>query len=199
MWDLFDRAFKVDELERWTEDISDDNRKILSTANRMFTPLRDTDRRDVHVPFDRDIDPDGGLERIARNGFKRTADNIVEYAQEKTLIDGSKKYKKVKPQTFRIGDLVAVQLSFIVAPLRGGRYKMVVVLRSITLLDDTFTQRLKLTSTMPKKQYVPIKRKLRSFEDDEEQEGGNDDKQAASYEEFKQKVIARQRSIMEVD
>jgi hypothetical protein len=41
---------------------------------------------------------------------------------------------------FRIGDIVQVQLSFVVIPIKGGRRKMLTVLRSIALLDGSFSK-----------------------------------------------------------
>lgn len=46
----------------------------------------------------------------------------------------------VNPQIFRVGDLVEAQVSFIGVPLKDNKYKMIVVLRSIALLDATFSQ-----------------------------------------------------------
>jgi hypothetical protein len=46
----------------------------------------------------------------------------------------------VNPQIFRIGDIVEAQVSFIVVPLKNDKYKMMVVLRSIALLDTYFSQ-----------------------------------------------------------
>jgi hypothetical protein len=48
------------------------------------------------------------------------------------------------PQTFRKGDIVEVQLSFIVVPTKediitGNKYKFLVVLRSLALLDTQFS------------------------------------------------------------
>lgn len=44
------------------------------------------------------------------------------------------------PQTFQEGDIVEIQVSFIVIPLRDQKCRMSVVLRSINLLDGRFTQ-----------------------------------------------------------
>ncbi|KAF8228587.1 hypothetical protein L208DRAFT_1290811, partial [Tricholoma matsutake] len=48
------------------------------------------------------------------------------------------------PQLFRQGDIVELQLSFVVIPLKedrkkGKQYKMLVVLRSMALLDTQFS------------------------------------------------------------
>jgi len=46
----------------------------------------------------------------------------------------------VNPQIFRVGDIVEAQVSFIAVPLKDKKYKMIVVLRSIALLNGTFSQ-----------------------------------------------------------
>ena len=38
-----------------------------------------------------------------------------------------------------MGDIVEVQLSFVVIPVKGGRRKMLTVLRSLALLDGDYT------------------------------------------------------------
>lgn len=50
------------------------------------------------------------------------------------------RFQSAQPQTFRNGDLVELQVSFVAIPLRGERYKMVTVLRSIALLDGRYGQ-----------------------------------------------------------
>jgi hypothetical protein len=42
----------------------------------------------------------------------------------------------VNPHVFCVGDIVEAQVSFIAVPLKNHKYKMIVVLRSIALLDD---------------------------------------------------------------
>ena len=44
------------------------------------------------------------------------------------------------PQIFRVGDIVEVQISFIVVPLKGQNMKMHCVLHAIALLSENFTQ-----------------------------------------------------------
>ena len=46
----------------------------------------------------------------------------------------------MNPQNFCIGDIIKAQISFIVVPLKDNKYKMIAVLRSIVLLDASFTQ-----------------------------------------------------------
>jgi hypothetical protein len=41
---------------------------------------------------------------------------------------------------FRIGDLVEARATIMLVPLRDNEFKMVGVLRGLTLVDDTFSQ-----------------------------------------------------------
>jgi hypothetical protein len=52
----------------------------------------------------------------------------------------SRRHETVGPQTFRTGDLVEIQVSFVVVPMKGERRKMITVLRSIALIDGDFRQ-----------------------------------------------------------
>ena len=52
------------------------------------------------------------------------------------------------PQTFQEGDIVEIQVSFIVVPLREQKSRMNVVLRSITLLEGKYTQVRTIVGTL---------------------------------------------------
>lgn len=45
------------------------------------------------------------------------------------------RYKEMDPTRFKIGDIVEAQISFVGVPLKGGKAKMMTVLRALTLLD----------------------------------------------------------------
>jgi hypothetical protein len=49
------------------------------------------------------------------------------------------RFEKCGPQTFHVGDLVEIQLSFVGVPLKEKRRKVLVVLRSMALLDGRFS------------------------------------------------------------
>jgi hypothetical protein len=49
------------------------------------------------------------------------------------------RYVNSEPQMFRVGDIVQAQVSFIVIPMKGGRRKMLTVLRSLALLDGSLS------------------------------------------------------------
>ena len=50
------------------------------------------------------------------------------------------RYKPVKPVIFGVGNIVEVQASSMTVALKQGKFKTMMVLRGITLIDGTFTQ-----------------------------------------------------------
>jgi hypothetical protein len=44
------------------------------------------------------------------------------------------------PIKIQIGDLVEVQMSIVAVPVKGGESKLTALLRSVTLMDGTYTQ-----------------------------------------------------------
>ncbi|KAG6850007.1 hypothetical protein H0H93_002625 [Arthromyces matolae] len=157
---VFDRTFKQGQLE---DLYKEDDYTTINAANRLMTPSKDTDQ--PHVPYESHSDPDGMLESIARQGFRRTEDNIVNFVKVESKHDGSKSYVKTTPQTFRNGDLVAIQVSFCVVPLKRGKYRMLTLLRSITLIESAFAQYTKLPVNMGKFNSSLVKRRVRTGEE----------------------------------
>jgi hypothetical protein len=45
------------------------------------------------------------------------------------------RYEKMDPTRFKVGDVVAAQVSFVRVPIKGGKVKLMIVLRALTLLD----------------------------------------------------------------
>ncbi|KAF8890904.1 hypothetical protein BD779DRAFT_1671044 [Infundibulicybe gibba] len=92
----------------------------------------------AHIPFGASIDPHGYLESMVKHGYVHGEDNVVEYYTQD--VGGGNSFSKAKPQVFRVGDLVDVQVSFVVVELRQQMFKMVPVLHTIALVDGNFTQ-----------------------------------------------------------
>ena len=49
------------------------------------------------------------------------------------------RFCKADPTRFRVGDIVEAQVTTAVVPIRNDRFKMICQLRSLALLDGTFT------------------------------------------------------------
>jgi hypothetical protein len=55
----------------------------------------------------------------------------------------SHRYVEISPEIFSVGDIVETRVSFLAAPVSGynGRiFRLAIVLRSIALIDSTFTK-----------------------------------------------------------
>ncbi|KAF8068805.1 hypothetical protein FPV67DRAFT_1414586, partial [Lyophyllum atratum] len=136
VYGLFDREFVDGALESFaTSDRSGED--TLDASNRYFTSGRDA-LPDEGVPFSKDVDPKGILQAMTGEGYVHTEDNEVLYFHRRI------RHEPLRPQAFRIGDIVEIQVSFIVVPMKGERYKMMTVLRSIALIDGTFSNKVSL-------------------------------------------------------
>jgi hypothetical protein len=49
------------------------------------------------------------------------------------------RFSKADPTQFRVGDIVEVQMTIITVPLKKDRFKMINQLRTVALLDGSFT------------------------------------------------------------
>jgi hypothetical protein len=53
------------------------------------------------------------------------------------------RYNSISPRIFSMGDIVEARVSFVAVPVSGSngkRFKLAMVLRSLALIDDTFTK-----------------------------------------------------------
>lgn len=62
------------------------------------------------------------------------------FVNGKSLSNGIYSYEEIAPVKFCVGDLVEVQLTLMLVPLRGGQYKLAPILRCLTILDSKFSQ-----------------------------------------------------------
>jgi hypothetical protein len=60
--------------------------------------------------------------------------------QTGNLLTRKNSYETAQPHSYRVGDIVEIQMTIIGVPLKGRKFKMLTVLRSIALLDSSFTQ-----------------------------------------------------------
>ena len=156
---MFDRNVPEASLEPWTlTTASMAQGSIFEASNRYFTPKCDAPDMEP-VPISPLIDPRGILENLKKETFLHGEENQVYYYQaQESASRGTKRYKAhifegrshadeqmqsmeaANPQIFRVGDIVEAQVSFIVVPIKANKHKMIVVLRSVALLDGTFSQ-----------------------------------------------------------
>jgi len=136
LYQRFQRQFPDGKLENWNTMMYKEHYS-LDASNRYFTPKRDALTME-HVPFSKVVDPNGVLEEMARMDYIHGEENEVQYYICQSDGDGKKRYEIAQPQTYRIGDIVEIQISFIAVPLKGQKYKMITVLHSIASMDNSF-------------------------------------------------------------
>ncbi|KAK7022002.1 hypothetical protein VNI00_017104 [Paramarasmius palmivorus] len=158
----------------------------MEIGNRYFTSKR-LALTEQHMPFSPSIDPKGFLEEMRGDSFLHTSENQVEY-YERYMVNNEQKFKSVLPAFIKCGDLVEVQLTISLVDLvqgknaiHGNQYITKLILRSVTLLDQTFTEKWQLANVMPQKQ-LSLKRKV-----------GHDDEQSREAQErLKRMAIDKQ-------
>lgn len=130
----------------------------IDAANRYFTPKGIAAPVDIR-PLTPEVDPLGSLLKAAGSAYVHTEDNKVYYfkiekgkgpndstyvikpsIKKKPNSDELPSFQAIEPQLIQIGDIVEIQVSFIGIPLRDNRWKISMVLRTISLLEGKFTQ-----------------------------------------------------------
>ncbi|KAF8228455.1 hypothetical protein L208DRAFT_1291452 [Tricholoma matsutake] len=144
IYGMFDRAFSHMALGSWN--LTDCHGPSIEASNHYFTPVRQGLAL-ASLPFQENVDPCGILAKMEASPGARcvpTEDNEVKYCRAFREPDGRYRFEACPPQLFRKGDIVEAQLSFIIVPIKeelvkGKQYKMLVVLRSMALLDTQFS------------------------------------------------------------
>ncbi|KZP16751.1 hypothetical protein FIBSPDRAFT_748313 [Athelia psychrophila] len=110
----------------------------LEPGNRYFTARRD-DPDSKDLPFDPAVDPKGILEGIRTSSYFHGQDNQVMYFVA-LADDGQHKFAHVSPMHFRVGDIVEAQITLACVPIKKDKFKTVLHLRSIAMMDSSHTQ-----------------------------------------------------------
>lgn len=125
----------------------------IHLTNRYFTSRPYA----PHIPFDPSVDPSGNLTNLAKGQYFHDEQNVVKYNNRTVdlkrqsgkypslftityIYNCIARYAPLTPVRFRVGDIVEAKATLMLLPLRGGRFKLSAVLRSITLWDTQFTQ-----------------------------------------------------------
>ncbi|KAJ4482996.1 hypothetical protein C8J55DRAFT_488523 [Lentinula edodes] len=146
-------------------------RPMLEMSNRIFTPKVEAPNMNP-ATVNPEMDENGFIERInATNGmFVYGEENIVVYGEERIDATGRKKTVRIPPQRLHVGDIVDVAFSM-VAFGRGSELKARLLLRNITLLDATHTQKWlkeKVKAQSLNIRVQPTLKRRLEFEDDED-------------------------------
>ncbi|KII92316.1 hypothetical protein PLICRDRAFT_50712 [Plicaturopsis crispa FD-325 SS-3] len=164
--DTFSRQFKEGELEAWYPSTFKGH-PTMEIANRYFTPCGHGGATLDIIPFPYTEDPQGTLQSLTGSALKHTAENSVSYYER---VPTSNKMVEAAPYYFRVGDIVEAQISFKVVPLKGGKRKMLMVMRALAIMDrkhskDASALRARSSIRPP---ILTMKRKIGYFDVDEE-------------------------------
>ncbi|KAL1671993.1 hypothetical protein EV122DRAFT_225548, partial [Schizophyllum commune] len=124
------------------ERVSVDN---LVASNPYFTIGADAKDKES-IPFSKLVDPFDDLNRVVTDGCVHTADNVVQYIRGYEDEGGVFRHSPVTPSRFRPGDIVRVGFTVCIKQDNKphGSSELALVLRSVTLVDDTLSTALAL-------------------------------------------------------
>ncbi|KAM6491408.1 hypothetical protein JOM56_013182 [Amanita muscaria] len=170
----FSRNLPPNAMETWNSQQFEGHPSLIA-SNRYFTNRHDQSHH-PHVPLGANVDPDGVLQQAMGDEFVHLHENQVEYFEAVKIGGVINKHKKINPIKFRIGDIVEAQISFVTYQLRGNKYKLIVVLRAITLLDsqnvmDAIIARSRQQVLDSATSVLVVKRKVGYSDDDMDEEG----------------------------
>ncbi|KAF7977621.1 hypothetical protein HWV62_3016 [Athelia sp. TMB] len=112
----------------------------LNVSNRLFTK-QTADQRHQAVAIEGQVDPLGALLSIAGEEYVHTDDNVVRYLKCINLPDGnSRQGCQSTASAFKPGNIVEAQVSLVVLPSRNGMQDLKLILRAMTMLDDSFSK-----------------------------------------------------------
>ncbi|KAJ3510211.1 hypothetical protein NMY22_g16038 [Coprinellus aureogranulatus] len=118
----------------------DEQGNYLDLSNRYFSSTRDG-RGGPAKRFTDEVDPTGVLSIHGNDQYYHGEENTVLYLQRCSSAQaGRKRLTPVPPVTFKKGDIVEVQVTFMLIPAKLNAWRMVPTLRCITLLDGQFAQ-----------------------------------------------------------
>ncbi|KAL1711984.1 hypothetical protein EV715DRAFT_278257 [Schizophyllum commune] len=119
------------------ERVSVDN---LVASNPYFTIGADAKDKES-IPFSKLVDPFDDLNRVVTDGCVHTADNVVQYIRGYEDEGGVFRHSPVTPSRFRPGDIVRVGFTVCIKQDNKphGSSELALVLRSVTLVDDTLS------------------------------------------------------------
>ncbi|KAK1222950.1 hypothetical protein PQX77_014186 [Marasmius sp. AFHP31] len=139
----FRRNLDEEDVEQHKVGTTVDGHEAIELSNRYVT-CKGATNGVAEVEMDNVIDPKGYLSALMSDKYIRTEENVVEYYE---LLDdeaeGEQTYANAPPKRFKKGDLVEAQFSLSCVSLgqrNNNKWRMVGVLRSLTLLDGKFTE-----------------------------------------------------------
>ncbi|EAU85054.2 hypothetical protein CC1G_04150 [Coprinopsis cinerea okayama7 len=185
IYSVFSRCVKEGSLAPSDVVTTSPNGVSISASNRYFTSRSDDPQGQAYtIGFD--IDPNGTLTQVAGDRYFYGEDNIVYYLEkientETGTGNASLQSKSIGPVKIREGDIVEIQVTFMLVPMKGNKWRMNAVLRCITILDASFaleaTRRLSTNAPLEVLEpQVRLKRRIGKDIEDEQQEDARSNK-----------------------
>ncbi|KAH9487339.1 hypothetical protein JR316_0001413 [Psilocybe cubensis] len=104
------------------------------------------------------VDPDNVLASMVGDSFIHAIDNKVQFLCREILPDGTARYYSYNPASIQIGDIVEISVAFVAFPAQGNKYKFVVALRGILVLDQEAREKAHILRM--RLRYTPAKRQV---------------------------------------
>ncbi|KAJ8092707.1 hypothetical protein PM082_007036 [Marasmius tenuissimus] len=139
----FRRNLDEEDVEHHKVGTTVDGHEAIELSNRYVT-CKGATNGVGEVGMDDIVDPKGYLLALMSDKYIRTEENVVEYYELLDAeADGAQTYSRAPPKRFKKGDIVEAQFSLSCVSLgqrSGNKWRMVGVLRSLTLLDGKYTE-----------------------------------------------------------
>ncbi|KAJ7828111.1 hypothetical protein B0H14DRAFT_3466490 [Mycena olivaceomarginata] len=145
----------------------------LCASNRLFTLKKDAPTEQDNM-FAEGLDPVGVLERLKSTELIHAPENMVKYYKCVPNPDDRDKvrYEGTVPGSFKTGDVVEIQLSFVGIATGQGDIKVTSRLQAVTILDSSFTKaasEARAKAKLEVKGNTAVRRKVGYFFEDEEE------------------------------
>ncbi|KAJ6459155.1 hypothetical protein C8R47DRAFT_1226694 [Mycena vitilis] len=146
---------------------------VIAASNRLFTIKTDAPTKQ-DTDFVDGLDPTGALEKLKHRELIHAPDNMVHYFRFVAVgaDSGKVKYEKTVPGTFKAGDIVEIQMSFVAIQAANSEIKVTARLQAVTLLDASFTKAATIARNRARIETKPqqaVRRKIGYFHEDQEE------------------------------
>ncbi|KAH9477237.1 hypothetical protein JR316_0011156 [Psilocybe cubensis] len=105
--------------------------KVMEKLEEVFLRFANNFPTDSVSGYDPVLHKDTGF-----NVFHAHSQYFTKFLRREILPDGTARYYSYNPASIRIGDIVEISVAFVAFPAQGNKYKFVVALRGILVLDQ---------------------------------------------------------------
>ncbi|KAH9476429.1 hypothetical protein JR316_0012004 [Psilocybe cubensis] len=131
---------------------------VFHAHSQYFTKVSAYQNKSDNIGFHPLVDPDNVLASMVGDSFIHAIDNKVQFLRREILPDGTARYYSYNPASIRIGDIVEISVAFVAFPAQGNKYKFVVALCGILVLDQEAREKADILRMWSR--YTPAKRQV---------------------------------------